>query len=140
MNERREGSSLPLLAGITKLGEDKLSVRANWNTGVTAQPDQDDLDPFDGMGDKSILTDKSPPAQFRERLSRLHKRLEMLTAMGVTCPLREEGECHCASCPISQINEPDGERHRLCKQGVEEERTVMLSRVASLGLLAPSGV
>lgn len=88
---------------------------------------------------QQVLGADSPKEDFVEKLNRVFQRLARLDAIGVKCPLRQSGECHCSSCPISQISDPEGERHQLCHAGVEEERIVMLSRVANLGL-APSGV
>lgn len=117
-----------------------MSVRANWYADAAELPEQHE-DPFDnvGAGKKAMVGLNSSSEEFRNAFSKLAKRFARLDKMGITCPLRDAGECHCSSCPISQVNDPDGQRRSLCKAGVEEERLVMLARVSTLGL-APSGV
>lgn len=111
-----------------------MSVRANWfaNADSDASTDQTD-DPFADMttaSGRKAITVKSTAEEFDAAFRRLNRWFARLTKMGISCPLRESGECHCSACPISQLHNPDAERHLLCKQGVEEERTIMLARVS----------
>lgn len=141
MNRSPDESSLPSLAG-NELREEKLSVRANWFAGVTGESDRHDDDPFAEMTSASSrkqLTSESSREEFDAAWKRMLQWGNRLEAIGVVCPLRFTGECHCSSCPISQANDPDGEMSSLCKQGIEEEKLTMLERVKQLDLV-PSGV
>ena len=37
------------------------------------------------------------------------------------CPLKENSECCCSVCPISQHEDPEARLHRLCQIGREQE-------------------
>jgi hypothetical protein len=133
------------LAGIDK-GEEKLSVRADWYTdaAVTGSDQPVAADPFSNASQDEQdrgrnLTLNSTAEQFRAGFKRLLNWANRLDGAGIKCPLREAGECHCTACPISQAHDPEGERYSLCRQGVEEERMVMLARIAQHPELIPSG-
>lgn len=142
--DRRE-SSFDSLAGIDKIGEDTLSgVRANWFAdAVETGSDQPAADPFSAaQSDQDRgrnLSLNSTAEQFAQGFKRLSAWAARLDGAGIKCPLREAGECHCTACPVSQVHEPEGERYSLCRQGVEEERTVMMARIAHHPELIPSG-
>jgi hypothetical protein len=113
-----------------------LSVRANWGTDAAVDGSgSSPTDPFADISKEQTdsgrnLTLASTKEQFERGFSRLNRWAVRLDGAGIKCPLREAGECHCSACPISQAHEPEGERYSLCRQGVEEERMVMLARVA----------
>lgn len=117
-----------------------MSVRAQWFAGVTGEHDRD-VDPFADMSDSSRkpLTTASTREELAVAWQRILNWGNRLESMGISCPLRFTGECHCSSCPISQANDPDAELQSLCKQGIEEEKLTMLQRVIQLGAV-PSGV
>lgn len=73
------------------------------------------------------------------RLAALQKREGRLCEMGVTCPLKDAGECFCSACPVSQLNDPDGGLTSLCRVGVEQERVTMLVRAQDHPELVAAG-
>jgi hypothetical protein len=133
------------LAGIDTIGEETLSgVRANWFAdAATTGSDQPAADPFSAAQDDQDrgrnLSLNSTAAQFAAGFKRLQIWAARLDGAGIKCPLREAGECHCTACPVSQAHNPEGERYSLCRQGVEEERIVMLARTAQHPELIPTG-
>jgi hypothetical protein len=133
------------LAGIENKGEETLSVRANWyaDASVTGS-DQPSADPFavtqkEQEDSGRNLTVDSTVEQFTAGFKRLRNWAARLDGAGITCPLRQAGECHCTACPVSQAHDPEGERYSLCRQGIEEERMVMTARIAQHPELIPAG-
>lgn len=121
-----------------------MTVRANWFADVAVGSDQPSADPFSPQSQQEQdrghnLALDSTPEQFAAGFKRLSRWINRLYGAGITCPLREAGECHCSACPVSQARNPEGERYSLCKQGVEEERLVMMARIAGHPELIPAG-
>lgn len=127
------------MAGSTQLGDENLTVRANWFAG--AQAPTDETDPFadsSGMTSSALSTDSSLE-EITRRLSTLLRMEGRLQERGVTCPLKESGECNCSACPVNQLDHPEQEISRLCRVGMEQERVVMLSLAKTHGLVGGSG-
>lgn len=118
-----------------------MSVRANWFSG-THTPVDEALDPFADMtASKSpiALSVDSPLEEITARLARLMKGEGRLAEMGITCPLKESGECSCSACPVSQLSHPEESKAALCRLGQEQERLVMMSLAKTHGLVADDG-
>jgi hypothetical protein len=91
-------------------------------------------------GYKSIaLSVDSSAQEITDRLSELLRREGRLEEMGISCPLKESGECNCSACPVSQLDHPEEAISALCRVGMEQERAVMLSLAKTNGLVGDGG-
>jgi hypothetical protein len=101
-----------------------MGIGANWFTdGATAVASDDAPDPFAESASTrpTIVSIDASEDELVDRLSSLLRREGRLFELGITCPLKENGDCHCSVCPISQHEDPEARLHRLCQVGREQE-------------------
>ena len=105
-----------------------MALQADWFTSGSDRAG-DYSDPFEHSQTPSPplmnpISIDSTKAQVNERIQKLHHREERLFNMGISCQLKENSECSCATCPISEAGDADSQLGMLCKVGVEQERVL----------------
>lgn len=113
-----------------------MALKADWFT--SGSDCAGDYDPFDHSRTPSPplmkpISISSTEAQIFERILRLHHREGRLFDMGISCSLKENAECSCSACPLSEADKLDSKLGMLCETGIEQEKvlTVWFARKVS---------
>jgi hypothetical protein len=109
-----------------------MAVKADWHEGSVVE-DGPVSDPF-ALASSGAMTfaplglDCSLP-DLRTRIKKLLDRERFLFDMGIVCPIKDRCDTSCLACPLNSANNPDSQRGRLCKIGVEQEQAETLHAV-----------
>lgn len=104
-----------------------MALQADWFTSGSDRAG--DYDPFEhsrtpGLSLMNPISIDSTKAQVSERIRKLHDREERLFNMGISCSLKDNSDCSCVVCPVSEADDADSRLGMLCKTGVEQERVL----------------
>jgi len=108
-----------------------MAVKADWHEGAAAPSGPSD--PFalasSTLMSHAPLTIDLSVDQLRERIVRLFKREKLLFDTGLTCPIKDRCDTSCLACPLNEAGDPDSDKGRLCRVGVDQEQSETLLAV-----------